>query len=125
MYISGADSDTFGVCHAFGRLQLFVNGVPATSSIPGNETKPRSSTGDRGAKCRAGKVAAQRTSGTRGGEDATRPRGFAGYPVQKDLHVQTRKRLHSLRRHRWLHCDLLNLQRQRIGEDPKRVVRQI
>jgi len=106
-------------------LQLLPGGVPAAQGVPGDQTESGSTVADRGAERGAGTAVAQRPTGACGGQDAAGLWGILQLAIQEDLHVQARERVDTLRRHSRLHRDLVDLQRQRAGQDTQRALRAI
>lgn len=86
------------------RFQLLPSGVPAASGLFGDQAEPGGPADNRGAEQRTGAAATERTSGARGGQNATGPGSLAGHPVQEDLHEQARERLDTVRRYSGIYC---------------------
>ncbi|CAB0044826.1 unnamed protein product [Trichogramma brassicae] len=107
------------------RRELPAVRVPAASRLPRDQVQPRGPDDDRGAVDGAGASAAERAARARRRDDAPGSRRLHGHPVQEDLHVAARERLDTVRRHRGLHRDLVNLLRQRARQDTERAVRQV
>lgn len=78
-------------------FELLVGRVSATTSFPRDKAEPRSSANHRGAERGAGEATAERPAGALGGENAPGFGRVHRHAVQKNLHVEARKRFDPVR----------------------------